>query len=210
VFLLPSGFVETEGLRTQIVIENQIRISVKETIMKRTRSMIGILAIFLAAAVAGVAVAKKNSIAPDLYMGKNPAEAASALMNTARPIAGDGSWENIHLARVYYLAGQKDKAQAILDGVLGGKKAGAGEWIRAGRVYYQAGEWDKAKAMFEKVIAAEPKDEDWLAEIGAYYNLQGEREQAEEYFQRCFALGTSLKNVLSAAGSYEGVEPRRR
>ena len=178
--------------------------------MKRTGSMIVILAVFLAGAVAGVAVAKKSSIAPDLYVGKSPAEASGALLNSAKPIAGDGSWENIHLARVYYLSGHKEEAQSILDGVLGGKKAGAGEWIRAGRVFYQAGDWDKAKAMFEKVIAAEPKDEDWLAEIGAYYNLQGEREKAEEYFQRSFAIGTSLKNVLCAAGSYEGVEPRRR
>ena len=178
--------------------------------MKRSGSILVVVAVFLAGALAGVVIAKKVSIAPDVYVGKSPEEASAALLGTARTLAGDGSWENIHLARVYYLSGHQAEAQTIIDEVLGGKKTGAGEWIRVGRVYYQAGDWGKAKAAFEKVLTLKPGDEDWLAEIGAYHNLQGEREKAEELFQRSYKIGLSLKNVLVAAGSYEGVEPRRR
>jgi tetratricopeptide (TPR) repeat protein len=157
----------------------------------------------------GVVIAKKITITPDLYVGKSAEEASEALLGVARMMAGNGSWQNIHLARVYYLSGRKDEGQAILDVVLNGG-AEAGDWIRAGRLYYQAGEWELAKSAFDKVILMAPKDEDWQAEIGAYYNLQGDREKAEELFQRSFASGKSLNNVLNVTGSYVGVTPRKR
>ena len=132
-----------------------------------------------------------------------------ALLATAKQQAEAGSWENIHLARVYYLSGKKDEAESIIKSVLL-KDSKAGEWIRIGRIYYQAGEWDKARESFENVINLAPKDEDWLAEIGAYYNLQGGREKAEELFGRSIERGSHLKNTLAIAGSYIGVEPRQQ
>jgi len=177
--------------------------------MRRSSLMIVVVLVFLVGALVGVAIAKKT-IDPGTYVGKSPEEASDALLSVARTIAGNGSWENIHLARVYHLTGRKEEGQAILDRVLNSGSE-AGDWIRAGRLYYQAGEWDKAKAAFEKVVEMKPKDEDWLAEIGAYYNLQDDREKAEELFQRSFSLDPqSLNNVLTVAGSYVGVTPRKR
>ena len=177
--------------------------------MTRNRLVATVVLSVALGAVLGVAVAKKKSVDPDLYEGKSPEAAAEALLMVAQEKAKDGSWENIHLARAYYLSGQKDKGESIIEGVLQNDSK-AGEWIRIGRVYYQAGEWDKAEESFEKVLSMAPKDEDWLAEIGAYYNLQGDRERAEELFGRSFELGSYLNNTLTIAGSYIGVEPRKR
>ena len=177
--------------------------------MRRSSLMIVVVLVFLVGAAVGIAVAKKITIAPTLYVGESPEDASDALLSVARVMAEDGSWENIHLARVYFLSGRMEEGQALLDHVLNGD-AEAGDWIRAGRLYYQAGEWDKAKSAFVKVVAMKPRDEDWLAEIGAYHNLQGDRETAEELFQRSFSSGKSLNNVLNAAGSYVGVTPRKR
>jgi tetratricopeptide (TPR) repeat protein len=177
--------------------------------MKRSSLIIVIVLVFLVGAAVGVAFAKKITISANAYAGKSPEEASDALLSVARTMAGGGSWENVHLARVYYLSGRKEEGQAILERVLKGKSE-AGDWIRAGRLYYQAGEWDEATSAFDKAIAMAPKDEDWLAEIGAYYNMQGEREMAEKLLGRSFALGPSLNNTLTAAGSYLGVEPRKR
>jgi tetratricopeptide (TPR) repeat protein len=179
----------------------------KEDNMRRSSLMIVIVLVFLVGTAVGVVVAKKVTITPSMYMDKSPEEASTALLSVARGMAGSGSWENIHLARVYYLSDRKEEGQAILDRVLDGAASNS---IRAGRLYYQAGEWDKARSVFDTVIAMKPKDADWLAEIGAYHNLQGDREKAEELFQRSFAAGNSLNNVLNVAGSYVGVTPRKR
>jgi tetratricopeptide (TPR) repeat protein len=173
------------------------------------RTSLVIVLVFLLGAAAGLVVAKKVTVSPNEYVAKSPEDAAGSLLNLGRSIAGGGSWENINLARVYYLSGHVEEGQAILDRVLD-KGAEGGDWIRAGRLYFQAGEWDKATAAFDKAIALGPKDEDWLAEIGAYYNLHGDREKAEELFQKSFALGQSLNNVLNVAGSYVSVTPRKR
>lgn len=177
--------------------------------MRRSSLMIVVVSVFLVGAAVGVAFAKKVTITPSAYVGKSSEEASDALLNVARTMAGGGSWQNIHLARVYFLSGHEEEGRAILNSVLG-DGAEAGDWIRAGRLYYQAGEWDKARSAFDKAIAMAPKDEDWQAEVGAYYNLQGDREKAEELFQRSFASGKSLNNVLNVAGSYVGVTPRKR
>ena len=178
--------------------------------MNRRAVLVSILLAFVVGATVGIVLAKKESIAPALYENKAPAEAAKALLELARDKAGDGSWENIHLARVHYLAGEKDKAEEILSRVLGSSKVEPGDQIRAARAYVEAGEWDKAKELFDLVVEAAPKDEDWLAEAGAYYNLHGDRARAEELFGRSFALGASLNNTLNIAGSYVGVPPRKR
>jgi Flp pilus assembly protein TadD len=177
--------------------------------MKRSSLIIVIVLVFLVGAAVGVAFAKKITISANAYAGKSPEEASDALLNVARTMAGNGSWENIHLARVYFLSGREEEGQAILDGVLDGRAA-AGDWMRAGRLYYQAGDWDRARSAFDKVIVMAPKDEDWQAEVGAYYNLQGDREKAEGLFRRSFASGQSLNTVLNVAGSYVVVTPRKR
>lgn len=173
--------------------------------------LVGIIAVaFSFGALAGVALAKKKgpTLDPGVYVGQTADAAADALLALAEDLAGQGSYENIHLARVCYLSGRKDKARAILDRVLSNSKVTPGDWIRVGRIYQQAGEWNEAREVFDRVLSLAPEDEDWLAEIGAYYNLAGDRERAEELFNRSFSKGTGLKNVLAIAGSYVDVAPR--
>jgi len=173
--------------------------------MKRgTVVLVGVT--FVLGTVVG-AWARKAPFDTGLYSGKPPKEAAAGLLGLGRKLAGKGSWENIAVARVYYLSGQKAEGQAIFDSITS-KKAEGGDWFRIGKVYYEAGEWDKAKAAFDKVLEMSPKDEDWLAEIGAYYNLKGDRAKAEELFGRSFAGDPeNLYNTVKAAGSYVKVVP---
>lgn len=158
----------------------------------------------------GVAVglaAKVPTTSPALFVGKEPRQAALALLQVAEAQAEKGSWENIGVARVYYLMGEKAKADAILQRVMAGKMK-ADDWLRIGRLYEEAGEWDKAREAFDKALALDPKDEDYPVQIGALYNLHGDRAKAEELFKRSFELkGDEVWNTLDAAGSYVGVRP---
>jgi tetratricopeptide (TPR) repeat protein len=166
------------------------------------------LAVFVLGAAVGAFAARKPGVSPALYAGKPAPEAAESLLGAARTLAEKGSWENIAVGRVYYLAGKKAEGQAIFDAVTGGKKVDAGDWMRVGRIYYEAGEWDKARPVFDKVLQLKPDDEDWLAEIGAYYTLKGDRAHGEELFTRSFQREpNSLWNTLRAAAAYVKVLP---
>lgn len=152
----------------------------------------------------------KGGVTSSAWEGASPQEAAANLLEHARIFAGNESWQNIHLARVYYLSGDKAQAEAIFERFSQGK-VNAGDLIRIGRVYAHAGDWEKAKPLLDQVVAMEPKDGDWLVEVGAFYNLNGDRAHAEELFSRGYKLEPkSLKNTLTAAGSYLGIAPRRR
>lgn len=178
--------------------------------MSRSRSRIALAtAIFLAGAALGAFASSKVKVDASYWSGKTPAQSADALLAAARTLAGDGSYENIAVARVLYLSGHKAEGQAILDRVLAGKVKD-GDLIRAARLYRDAGEWERAKPLFDRVVAMAPKDEDWLAEIGADYLLAGDRARAEELFARSFAQDPSnLSNTLTAAGAYLGIAPQR-
>jgi tetratricopeptide (TPR) repeat protein len=156
----------------------------------------------------GTVLAKKNPTASALFMGKDNKDAAAALLAKAREYAADGSWEKIAVARVYYLTGQKDEGQKLMDSATA-KKPEASDWIRIGRVYYEAGDWEKAQGAFEKVLKLTPDDADWLAEVGAYYLVKGDRARAEQLFQHSLAVDPeSMRNVLRMAGGYLGLAPR--
>ena len=175
--------------------------------MRSTKVTLALLVMFLAGATVGVVLAKSRPVDSGLYVGQQPADAASQLLELAMVQAGKGSWERIKVARVYYLSGNKAEGQAVFDQITA-KQQDPSDLVRIGRVYEQAGEWDKAKEMFDKVLRAKPEDEDWLAEIGSYYNLHGEREHAEELFQRSFAADSgNERNTSNIAGSYVGVRP---
>jgi tetratricopeptide (TPR) repeat protein len=178
-----------------------------EEAMPRARRAVPLLAVFLAGAAAGAFAAKKVLVSPAAFSGREPAAAADALLDSARALAEAGSYENIAVARVYYLSGRKVEGQQILDRVMAGKTK-PGDLMRVARLYREAGEWERAKPLFESVLRMAPEDEDWLAEIGAYYNLHGDRARAEELFRRSFELDPeSYKNLATAAGSYVGVSP---
>jgi tetratricopeptide (TPR) repeat protein len=156
----------------------------------------------------GAWAAKKPTIGPETYKGKDAKQAAAALIATAHELAADGSFENIAVGRVLYLTGSKADGQAIFDKVMAGKTKPS-DWIRIARVYSEAGEWQKAKPLYDRVIEAAPKDEDWLAEVGAQYLVNGDRAHAEELFARSFAEDPSSRsNALRAAAAYLGLAPR--
>lgn len=178
--------------------------------MKKPRLVTVIAVTFVLGAALGSFAAKKGRVDSDAWRGVSPEEAAARLLELAQEFAENGSWENIHVARVRYLSGDEAAAEAVFDRYRHGK-AEASDLIRIARVYAHAGDWQKAKPLLDQVVALEPKDEDWLIEVGAFYNLNGDREHAEELFERGFASAPrNLNNTLTAAGSYVGVYPRRR
>ena len=178
-----------------------------EEALPRARRAVPLLAVFLAGAAAGAFAAKKVLVSPAAFSGREPAAAADALLDSARALAEAGSYENIAVARVYYLSGRKVEGQQILDRVMAGKTK-PGDLMRVARLYREAGEWERAKPLFESVLRMAPEDEDWLAEIGAWFLLAGDRARAEELFGRSLQLDPSnLYNTLRMAGAYLGVEP---
>ncbi len=174
--------------------------------MKNKRTILFCILIFCLGVVAGV-FARGKGVDSAIYKAKPKQAAGMELLKLARVQAEKGSWENIAVGRVYYLAGSKNEGQAIFDAA-NARKADSGNWMRIGRVYWEAKEWAKAKVAFDKALAMEPKDAPWLAEIGAYYNLKGDRAKAEELFDRSFAINSDeVWQTANIAGSYLGVEP---
>ena len=166
----------------------------------------GIVIIFATGLLAGVALAKKG-LPAHLYQGVAPEQAAENLLSRALQEADKGSWENLAVARTYYLSGQKERGQALIDQVTA-RKMEKSDWLRGGRIYLEAGEWEAAREAFGKALVLGPKDEDILAEVGTYHNLRGERGEAEQLFARAFTEnGEDFWVMVEIAGSYLGVPP---
>lgn len=156
---------------------------------------------FAAGIVTGVTAKSRVRFDPNVLQGE-PAAVADRILGLAKV---EGSWEEIGIARVHYLAGHKDQARAVFERYAGGRDPG--DLVRIARVYAEAGEWDAARPLFDQVIAIEPEDADWLAEVGAHYNLHGDRAKAEELFARAFSVEANNLNTRMAAASYLGVRP---
>ena len=145
---------------------------------------------------------------PSLYQGKEPKVAADSLLRVAATQAGDGTWENIGVGRVYYLSGDKEKGEGFFKKATGGK-SGKTDWRKISRIYAQAGDLDKAVSAMERALAFEAGDETYHAELGAMLNLKGERARAEEMFAKSFkGKPEEVWNTINAAGSYIGVAPQ--
>lgn len=170
----------------------------------RTAAFAGILF------VSGIAVgtAAQKAAAP-AYRDKPQADAAVALLQTAKVLAGKGSWERIAVGRVYYLGGRKAEGQAIFDEVLG-NDPDSSDLFRVGRVYREAGEWERAKPLFARYASENPKDETQLAEIGAYHLMNGDRAGAEAMYDRAFKAKAKPEfwALVAAAGGYLNVAPQ--
>ncbi len=174
----------------------------------RLRVVVGGGVVFALGIVVGLALAANKKVDPSHFLGKQPEQAARDLLETGLVQAGGGSWENIAVARVYYLMGDRETANSILSRVTSGKMKQS-DWIRVGRLYVESGEWDKARDAFDRLLEVDPDDPDYLAEIGAYYNLRGDRARAEELFARSFAKdSTDVWTTVNAAGSYVKVIPQ--
>jgi tetratricopeptide (TPR) repeat protein len=175
----------------------------------RTRRPLAAVLLFAVGVATGAFAAKKITVSPAAFQGREPKAAAAELLSTAAALAEAGSWENIAVGRVHYLSGDKAAGQAIFDRVLAGGKVKAGDVVRVARVYAEAGEWAKAKPLFDRVLSMAPEDEDWLAEVGAHYLVQGDRAKAEELFQASLRQDPgSLYNTLRMAAAYLGIAPR--
>jgi tetratricopeptide (TPR) repeat protein len=175
--------------------------------MNRSRRLAPFAFVFAAGLAVGAFAAKKVLISTTAFSGKEPKAAAEALLVAARSLAESGSYENLAVARVYYVGGRKAEGQEIIDRVMAGKTK-PGDVIRVARIYRQAGEWAKAKPLFDSVVSMAPEDEDWLAEIGADHLLAGDRARAEELFAASLKQDPSnLYNSLRMASAYLGIEP---
>ena len=152
----------------------------------RSKWVVRLVVMFVFGMAVGVLVAAGDKVGPSAYEGKSADVAGKNLCDIALGQAGKGSWERIAVGRVHYLAGRKEKGQAIFDEYLGGRGEPS-DSLRIARVYMEAGEWDKAEPALRDVVNRGGKKAKWLVEAGAYYNLQGDREKAEELFNRAFA-----------------------
>lgn len=164
--------------------------------------------------LAGVGVgyaAREKSPGMDLMRGKPAKQAGLAALGEAEKLAGNGSWEQLGVARVYYLSGDKARGQALIDRVLSGKPE-ASDWQRAGELYAEAGDNPRAEQLFQKVLAADPKgrDDTGRAVIGAWYIRTGQRDRGEELLAQALTKNPDeLWHYLRAAEAYLGVPPGR-
>jgi tetratricopeptide (TPR) repeat protein len=178
--------------------------------MKKTHAFVFGLSCFVFGAIVQTGMAqKKSAFNADLFQGKEPKAAATALLDNALKLAEDGSWERIAVGRAWYLGGDKAKGQQIFDAVTGSKKAKASDWFRVGRVYVEANEWDKAQAAFDKAIALEPDDDSGMIEYGALLNLHKDRTKAEALFTKAMSKNPGdFWHWVGAGASYLGVPPQ--
>jgi len=159
------------------------------------------------AAALGLALAASAVATKALFEGKQPAAAGGDVLALSLAQAEDGSWERLAVARAYYLGGQKEKGQSIIDSVMSGKLE-ASDCRRVLHIYGEAKEWNKVIPTAEKLAALAPKDGTALAEAGAWTYLAGERAKAEELFAR--ALAAEPKDIwvsVAIGGAYLGVAP---
>jgi tetratricopeptide (TPR) repeat protein len=179
--------------------------------MKRSHVCAIAIACFVSGILVQSALAQKGkpTFNPDVFQGKDPRAAATAMLDTALQLAEDGSWERIAVGRAWYLGGDKAKGQQIFDGVTSGKKVAASDWFRLGRVYTEAGEWDKAQQAFEKALAMDPGDDSGMIEYGALANVNKDRAKAETLFTKVLTKKPrEFWHWVGAGGSYLGVRPQ--
>lgn len=166
-----------------------------------------VAAVALASFAAGVGYAAKvQGPGMTLITGKSPNDAGLAALAEAERLAGSGSWEQIGVARVYYLSGNKEKGQALIDKVMSGKSEGS-DWFRIGRIYAEAGENAKAQEFFTRALTADPKDDSGQVEVGAWLIRNGQRAQGEELLSKAFARNSQeFWHYVHAAEAYLNVK----
>jgi tetratricopeptide (TPR) repeat protein len=144
-----------------------------------------------------------------LVSGKPPKEAALAALQEAEHLAGNGSWELISIARVYYLSGDRAKAQELIERALSHKPK-ATDFQRVGELYADAGDNTQAESYFQRALAADPKDDTGQSEIGAWYIRHGQRDKGEELLSKALAKNPDdLWHYVRAAEAYLGVPAGR-
>jgi tetratricopeptide (TPR) repeat protein len=152
--------------------------------------------------------AKYKGAGIEAIRGKPDKDAAYAALAEAEHLANGGSWELIAVGRVYYLAGEKPRGQALFDSVVNGK-AGGSDLERIADVYAEAGENDKATVLYERMLAIDPKDDSSQAVVGAWYMRLGQREKGEALLERALQRRPGAPDYyVRAAESLLGVPAR--
>ncbi len=153
--------------------------------------------------------AKEKFPGIELLRGKPAKEAGLAALQQAEQFAGHGSWELISIARVYYLAGDRDKAQALIERALS-RKPKATDFQRVGEIYADAGDNAQAESYFQKALAADANDDTGQSEIGAWYIRNGQREKGEELLAKALAKNPDdVWHFIRAGEAYLGVPKGR-
>ena len=178
--------------------------------MKRSMTVVGGVVCFLVGGlVQAASQSPKPTFSADLVKGKEPLAAATALLDGALQLAGNGSWERIAVGRGWYLGGDKAKGQKIFDTVTGNKRVEASDWFRIGRIYAEAEEWDKAQAAFDRALAMNKNDDSGMIEYGALANVYKDRAKAEALFEQAMKRNPrEFWHWVNAGGSYLGVRPQ--
>ena len=175
-----------------------------------------ILAIAAAVAVPlSLSLAAKKSADPaepdpeTYFAGKSASETADALITRSLAAAGDGSWEQIEIARLWYLGGtKKDEAKKIFDRYSVATSKEKGDFYRIAKVYCEAKEWTAARPLFDRALALDPKWRKALRAAGACAYAAGDKAAAEDYFTRAIADKPDDTWTLSAiAAVYLGLPP---
>jgi tetratricopeptide (TPR) repeat protein len=153
--------------------------------------------------------AKEKSPGIEMLRGKPPKEAAAAALQRAETLAGKGSWELIAIARVYYLSGDHEKAQSLIDRALSHKPK-ATDFQRVGEIFAAAGENAKAEDYFQRALAADPGDDTGQSEVGAWYIRTGRREQGEDLLAKALAKNPEeVWHYVRASEAYLSIPPGR-
>ena len=151
------------------------------------RIAIVVAALALAAPLAHAAKKKGGAPEPDpksYFAGKAPKDAADALIARGLVAAGDGSYEQIEIARVWYLTGRKDEAKKIFDKFTAAGTKEKGDLYRIAKVYCEAKEWGAARPLFDRAIGIDPEWQKALRVAGACAYWAGDHALAEDYFER--------------------------
>lgn len=175
------------------------------------RPTIGLVLAFILGVLVHATFAQRRGpvFSTDIYAGKEPKMAATALLDGAMQLAENGSWERIAVGRAWYLGGDKVKGQQIFDEVTSNRKVEGSDWFRIGRLYAEAGEWSKAETAFEKALAMDSGDDSGMIEYGALANLNKDRAKAESLFTKALTKKPrEFWHWVGAGGSYLGVRPQ--
>ena len=172
----------------------------------------GLVSVVFASLALGLCIglaAKDKFPGIDLIRSKPPKEAGLAALQEAERLAGNGSWELISVARVYYLSGDHAKGQALIERALSHKPK-ATDFQRVAEVYAAAGDHGEAENYFERALAADPKDDTGQSEIGAWYIRNGQRAKGEELLAKALTKNPDdVWHYIRASEAFLGVPAGR-
>jgi tetratricopeptide (TPR) repeat protein len=153
--------------------------------------------------------AKEKLPGIELVRGKQPRDAGMAALQQAEKLAGNGSWELISVARVYYIAGDHAHAEVLIERALS-RRPKATDFQRVGEIYADAGDIAKADSYFQRALAADPRDDTGQSEIGSWYIRTGQRDKGEELLAKALAKNPEeVWHYVRASEAYLGVPKGR-